>query len=80
MQKERKRHRRKKQQRCDLRIRKDIHRDLVPILIQSLLDIETPKQSRDREEGALLGQALTTADASTPSEGHVSFLVGEGSV
>lgn len=59
------------------RIRKNIHGNLLSVLVQRFLDIESPQESRHGQKGTLFGETLATADASSPAERHVSFVIGE---
>ncbi len=64
----------------DVRISENIHWYLSPPPIQRLLNVEPPEQSRNREESALLSEALSATDAPAPPEGHIALLIREGAV
>jgi hypothetical protein len=65
---------------CYLRVVKDIHGYFFAFFINGLLNVKSPQESRNANEGTLFCKCLSNTDSSTPSECHVSTLIRERSL
>ena len=63
---------------ADLRIVKDVNRDLLPRLIYGFANVESPQKSRDTDECSLLSECLTDTDPPAPTKRHISTFVWKG--
>lgn len=63
-----------------LRVVEYVHRYLIPSLVKSFLNVESPQQPGNADERSLFRKCLACTDTPPPSESHIPALIWKGSM